>query len=323
VYPTAALVLVGLGARMGSIPTNIAEHVGRTPMVRLTRVVPEGGAQVFAKLEAFNPGGSVKDRIGVSMIEAAERDGLIDPGRTTIVEATSGNTGIALAFVCAAKGYDLVLTLPEGMSREREGLLRLYGARVELTESMGGMSEAVEAARALARRDDVFLPDQFSNPANPEIHRRTTGPEILEALGTPVDVFVAGVGTGGTITGAGEVLKSHNPDCRVIAVEPSASAILSGGRPGPHKIQGIGAGFVPQVLSREILDEVIAVDDEDAIETARQLARTEGVLSGISGGAAMWAALQLAQRPEHRSARIVTILPDSGERYVSTPFFAP
>jgi cysteine synthase len=308
---------------MGAIPTNIAEHVGRTPMVQLTRVVPDGGGEVFAKLEAFNPGGSVKDRIGVSMIEAAERDGLIEPGRTTIVEATSGNTGIALAFVCAAKGYDLVLTLPEGMSREREGLLRLYGARVELTESLGGMTEAVEAARALATREDVFMPDQFSNPANPEIHRRTTGPEILDAVGAPVDVFIAGVGTGGTITGAGEALKSRNPDCRVVAVEPSASAVLSGGRPGPHKIQGIGAGFVPEVLSREILDEVIAVDDEDAIETARQLARKEGVLAGISGGAAVWAALQVARRPEHRGDRIVTILPDSGERYVSTPFFAP
>ncbi len=308
---------------MGEIPTNIAQHVGRTPIVQLTRVLPDGDAEVFAKLEALNPGGSVKDRIGVSMIEAAEREGRIQPGVTTIVEATSGNTGIALAFVCAAKGYDLVLTLPEGMSREREGLLRLYGARVELTESLGGMSEAVEAARALARREDVFLPDQFSNPANPEIHRRTTGPEILDALGGRVDVFVAGVGTGGTITGAGEVLKSRNPDCRVIAVEPSASAVLSGGRPGPHKIQGIGAGFVPSVLNRDVLDEVIAVDDEDAIETARRLARHEGVLAGISGGAAVWAALEVARRPESRGARIVTILPDSGERYVSTPFFAP
>jgi len=292
-------------------------------VVQLTRVQPELDAQLFAKLEAFNPGGSVKDRIGVSMIEAAERDGLIQPGKTTIVEATSGNTGIALAFVCAAKGYDLILTMPQGMSREREGLLRLYGARVEITESLGGMDEAVDAARALARRDDVYLPDQFSNPANPEIHRRTTGPEILEALGNQVDVFVAGVGTGGTITGAGEVIKERCPNCRIVAVEPRASAVLSGGRPGPHKIQGIGAGFVPEVLNRGLLDEVLPVDDEDAIETARRLARREGVLAGISGGAAVAAALEIAARPEFRGATIVTILPDSGERYVSTPFFAP
>ena len=308
---------------MARIPTNIAEHVGRTPMVQLTRIADQAQVQLFAKLEAFNPGGSVKDRIGVAMIEAAEAEGRIEPGRTTIVEATSGNTGIALAFVCAAKGYDLVLTLPHGMSREREGLLRLYGARVELTDSLGGMTEAVEAARALASREDVFLPDQFSNPANPDIHRRTTGPEILQAMGGRVDVLVAGVGTGGTITGAGEVLKDRNPSCRVIAVEPSASAVLSGNPPGPHKIQGIGAGFVPSVLNRELLDEIIRVDDEDAIETARQLARTEGVLAGISGGAAAWAALQVAGRAELTGARIVTILPDSGERYVSTPFFAP
>jgi len=292
-------------------------------MVQLTRMAPELEVELFAKLEAFNPGGSVKDRIGVSMIEAAERDGRIEPGATTIVEATSGNTGIALAFVCAAKGYDIVLTLPQGMSREREGLLRLYGARVEVTESLGGMTEAVEAARAMASRDDVFLPDQFSNPANPEAHRRTTGPEILDAMDGRVDVFVAGVGTGGTITGAGEVLKSRNPRCRLVAVEPSASAVLSGARPGPHKIQGIGAGFVPGVLNRELIDEVIPVDDEDAIDAARELARREGVLSGISGGAAMWAALEVARRPENRGARVVVILPDSGERYVSTPFFAP
>jgi cysteine synthase A len=308
---------------MSSIPTNISEHVGRTPMVQLSRIVGSLDVSVFGKLEALNPGGSVKDRIGVAMIEAAEAEGRIEPGRTTIVEATSGNTGIALAFVCAAKGYDLVLTLPQGMSREREGLLRLYGARVELTDSLGGMTEAVEAARALAMRDDVFLPDQFSNPANPEIHRRTTGPEILEVMEGRVDVLVAGVGTGGTITGAGEVLKAHNPNCRVVAVEPSASAVLSGRLPAPHKIQGIGAGFVPEVLNTEILDEVIGVDDEDAIETARALARREGVLAGVSGGAAVWAALQLASRPELRGARIVVVLPDSGERYVSTPFFVP
>ncbi len=308
---------------MARIPTNIAEHVGATPMVQLTRIAPDVDAELFAKLEALNPGGSVKDRIGVAMIEAAEREGRIQPGATTIVEATSGNTGIALAFVCAAKGYQLVLTMPQGMSREREGLLRLYGASVEVTESLGGMNEAVDAARALASREDVFLPDQFSNPANPEIHRRTTGPEIWEALDGRVDVFVAGVGTGGTITGAGEVLKARNPRCRVVAVEPSGSAVLSGAPPGPHKIQGIGAGFVPAVLNREVLDEVIAVNDEHAIEMARGLARREGVLAGISGGAAVWAALELGRRPELRGARIVTILPDSGERYVSTPFFAP
>jgi cysteine synthase len=308
---------------MAEIPTSIAAHVGRTPMVELTEMVPGGQARLFAKLEAFNPGGSVKDRIGVSMIEAAERDGIIEPGRTTIVEATSGNTGIALAFVCAAKGYELVLTMPQGMSREREGLLRLYGAKVEITESLGGMNEAVDAARTLASSEHVFLPDQFSNPANPEIHRRTTGPEILEALDGEIDVFVAGVGTGGTITGAGEVLKARSAGCRIIAVEPSASPVLSGGRPGPHKIQGIGAGFVPAVLNLEVLDEVIPVEDEDAIRTARELARREGVLAGISGGAAMWAALEVARRPEARGARIVVVLPDSGERYVSTPFFAP
>jgi cysteine synthase A len=308
---------------MPQVPANVAELVGRTPIVQLSRVTGNLDVELFAKLEAFNPGGSVKDRIGVSMIEAAEREGRIEPGRTTIVEATSGNTGIALAFVCAARGYDLVLTLPQGMSREREGLLRLYGAQVQITESMGGMTEAVDAARALAARDDVFLPDQFSNPANPEIHRRTTGPELWEALDGRIDVFVAGVGTGGTVTGVGEVLKARNPACRVVAVEPQSSAVLSGGAPGPHKIQGIGAGFVPAVLDRELLDEIIPVSDEDAIETARLLARREGVLAGMSCGAAVWAALQIAARPESRGARIATVLPDSGERYVSTPFFAP
>jgi len=310
---------------MTAIPVNIAEYVGKTPIVRLTRLVgPDAaeGVEVYAKVESFNPGGSVKDRIGVAMIEAAERDGLIEPGRSTIVEATSGNTGIALAFVCAAKGYDLVLTLPQGMSRERDALLRLYGARVEITESMGGMDEAVQAARDLARRDDVFLPDQFSNPANPEAHRRTTGPEIVEALGS-VDVFVAGVGTGGTITGTGEVLKHHNPSCRVVAVEPRSSAVLSGRLPGPHRIQGIGAGFVPEVLNVDLLDEIVPVSDEDAIATAHASARVEGILIGMSGGAALWAALEIAKRPESKGRRIVTVLPDSGERYLSTPFFAP
>ncbi|HEX2016876.1 MAG TPA: cysteine synthase A [Solirubrobacteraceae bacterium] len=305
---------------------NLAELVGRTPMVGLTRVLGEDaahGVELFGKLEAHNPGGSVKDRIGVAMIEAAERDGLIEPGRTTIVEATSGNTGIALAFVCAVRGYDLVLTLPQGMSREREALLRLYGARVQITESLGGMNEAVDAARRMAIDPDVFLPDQFSNPANPDVHRRTTGPEILETLGGRVDALVCGVGTGGTITGAGEALRSANPQCRIVAVEPQTSAVLTGQPPGPHKIQGIGAGFVPPVLNRELLDEVIPVSDEDALETARLLARREGILGGISCGAAAWAALELARRPESAGHRIAVVLPDSGERYVSTPFFAP
>jgi cysteine synthase A len=307
---------------MARIPINIADHVGRTPMVQLSRIAPEG-VELFAKLEMFNPGGSVKDRIGVAMIEAAEAEGRIEPGRTTIVEATSGNTGIALAFVCAARGYDLVLTLPQGMSREREGLLRLYGAQVLVTESLGGMNEAVAAAQALARDSDAWLPDQFSNPANPEAHRRSTGPEIWEALDGRIDCLVAGVGTGGTITGAGAFLKERNPSLRIVAVEPASSAVLSGGDPGPHKIQGIGAGFVPPVLDRGLLDEIIAVDDEDAIETARLAARREGVLSGISCGAALWAALQVAAREQSRGARIAVVLPDSGERYVSTPFFAP
>src|SRR3954467_9309869 len=307
---------------MPSIPINIADHIGNTPMVQLTRIAPEG-VELFAKLEMLNPGGSVKDRIGVAMIDAAEAEGVIEPGRTTIVEATSGNTGIALAFVCAARGYDLVLTLPQGMSREREGLLRLYGAQVQVTESLGGMNEAVAAAQALRRDPDIWLPDQFSNPANPEAHRRTTGPEIWEALDGRIDYLVAGVGTGGTITGAGAYLKERNPALKIVAVEPAASAVLSGGRPGPHKIQGIGAGFVPPVLDRSLLDEVMPVDDEDAIETAPMAARREGVLGGISCGAALAGALQVAARDEARGARIAVVLPDSGERYVSTPFFAP
>ncbi len=313
---------------MGAIPINIAELVGGTPLVSLPSLLEgpaaENGVQLFAKLEAFNPGGSVKDRIGVAMIEAAEAEGRIEPGRTTIVEATSGNTGIALAFVCAARGYDLVLTLPQGMSRERESLLRLYGARVDITESMGGMDEAVEAARAMAERPDVFLPDQFSNPANPEAHRRTTGPEIAQALDDDVDVLVAGVGTGGTITGTGEYLREHvNPPLRIVAVEPKASAVLSGGPPGPHRIQGIGAGFVPPVLNRELIDEVIPVSDEDAIRTAWRCARRVGLLAGISCGAALFAALEVGAREESRGRRIVVVMPDSGERYISQAFFAP
>ena len=312
---------------MSQIPINIAELVGDTPLVGLPSLLEDAGAaegvELFAKLESLNPGGSVKDRIGVAMIAAAEAEGLIEPGRTTIVEATSGNTGIALAFVCAARGYQLVLTLPQGMSRERESLLRLYGARVDITESLGGMSEAVAAARAMAEDPDVFLPDQFSNPANPAVHRRTTGPEIERALDGRVDVLVAGVGTGGTITGAGEYLRERNPELQVVAVEPAGSAVLSGARPGPHRIQGIGAGFVPAVLNRELLSEVIPVSDDDAIQTAWTCARRAGLLAGISCGAALWGALQVAARPESRGKRIVVIMPDSGERYISQAFFSP
>jgi cysteine synthase A len=307
-----------------AIPTNPADLIGNTPMVALRRVAPECRAELVAKLEVNNPAGSVKDRIGVAMIDAAEAAGEIEPGKTTIVEATSGNTGIALAFVCAARGYDLVLAMPEGMSRERQSLLKLYGAEVQITETMGGMDEAVEAARKIAeQRAPAFIPDQFSNPANPEIHRRTTAEEIWRDMDGRVDALVAGVGTGGTITGAGERLKELNPDLRAIAVEPKSSPVISGGRPGPHRIQGIGAGFVPSVLNREILDEVITVSDDDAIGTARQCALREGILAGISCGAALWAAIQVGSRPEMRDKRIVVVMPDSGERYVSTPFFAP
>jgi cysteine synthase A len=313
---------------MARIPINISELVGDTPLVALPGMLQgtaaeSTGVELYAKLESFNPGGSVKDRIGVAMIEAAEAEGRIEPGRTTIVEATSGNTGIALAFVCAAKGYELVLTLPQGMSRERESLLRLYGARVEVTESLGGMSEAVAAAQALASDGDAFLPDQFTNPANPEAHRKHTGPEIERALDGRVDVLVAGVGTGGTITGVGEYLRERNPKLRVVAVEPSGSAVLSGKPPGPHRIQGIGAGFVPPVLNRELIDEVIAVSDDDAIETAWACARRVGLLAGISCGAALWAAVQVAARPDSKGQRIVVVMPDSGERYISQSFFAP
>ena len=293
-------------------------------MVRLTRVAPDCNAELIAKLEAYNPAGSVKDRIGVAMVDAAEAEGRIEPGRTTIVEATSGNTGIALAFVCAARGYELVLTMPQGMSRERENLLRLYGARVDITESMGGMNEAVDAAETMAAGNpDAWRPDQFSNPANPEVHRRTTAEEIWRDLDGEVDVLVAGVGTGGTITGAGERLKERNPDLQVIAVEPKSSPVLSGGAPGPHKIQGIGAGFVPAVMRLEVVDEIVTVDDEDALETARQVSQREGVLAGISAGAALWAAIEVGSRAENAGKRVVVIMPDSGERYVSLPFFAP
>jgi cysteine synthase A len=305
-----------------AIPANVADLVGGTPMLRLERMEAGRDFELIGKLEAYNPAGSVKDRIGVAMIAAAETNGQIEPGKTTVIEPTSGNTGIALAFVCAAKGYKLILTLPQGMSLEREALLELFGAEVIVTESMGGMHEAVDAAEKLAREiSDSFVPHQFKNPANPEMHRRTTAEEIWVDLDGKVDVFVAGVGTGGTITGVGEVLKDRNPTVQIVAVEPAGSAVLSGGKPGPHRIQGIGAGFIPEILNRDVIDEVVCVRDDDAIETARTLAAREGILAGISGGAAVWAALQVGARPESAGKRIVTVIPDSGERYISTPFF--
>jgi len=294
--------------------------VGDTPLVRLRRMGEGLGGEVVAKLEYLNPGGSVKDRIGVAMIDAAERDGLLGPG-ATIVEPTSGNTGIALAMVCAARGYELVLTLPEGMSRERTKLLRAYGAEVHETPSLGGMGEAIELANRIVAERGAFMPQQFANPANPEIHRLTTAEEIWRDLDGEVDVLVAGVGTGGTITGVGQVLKERRPGFWVVAVEPATSPVLSGGLPGPHKIQGIGAGFVPEVLDRALIDEVIPVDDETALAVAREAARSEGLLVGISAGAALHAALEVASRPEATGKRIVVIVADGGERYMSLPFF--
>jgi cysteine synthase A len=297
--------------------------VGETPMVALQRLGGETGAEVCVKLEYFNPGGSVKDRIGVAMIDAAEKEGRLEPGRGVIVEPTSGNTGIALAMVCAARGYELILTLPEGMSRERSKLLRAYGAEVRETPSLGGMSEAVELAEEICEQRKGFMPQQFSNPANPEVHRRTTAEEIWRDTDGEIGAFVSGVGTGGTITGVGAMLRERSPETLVVAVEPSSSPVLSGGAPGPHKIQGIGAGFVPEVLDRTVIDETIAVSDEDALETARLVAKREGVLAGISAGANIKAALEVAARPEMAGKRVVTIACDSGERYVSLPFFAP
>ncbi len=297
--------------------------VGNTPLVLLDRLGAEVGGDLCAKLEYFNPGGSVKDRIGVAMIDAAEEEGLIKPGRTVVVEPTSGNTGIALAMVCAARGYELILTLPEGMSRERAKLLRAYGAEVRETPSLGGMNEAVALAEEIREQRKAFMPMQFSNPANPEAHRRTTAEEIWADTDGQVGAFVAGVGTGGTITGVGSVLKERSPETLVVAVEPASSPVLSGGQPGPHKIQGIGAGFVPEVFDRSVVDEVIAVGDEEALEMARLAAREEGVLAGISAGANLVAALQVAARPEMAGQRVVTIVCDSGERYVSLPFFSP
>jgi cysteine synthase A len=294
--------------------------IGNTPMVELGRLAGGLGAEVVAKLEYLNPGGSVKDRIGVAMIDAAAREGALEPAGT-IVEPTSGNTGIALAMVCAARGYDLVLTLPEGMSRERTKLLRAYGAEVHETPSLGGMGEAIRLAEEIVAERGAFMPQQFSNPANPEIHRRTTAEEIWADLDGEVDALVAGVGTGGTITGVGQVLKDRRPGLHVVAVEPATSSVLSGDPPGPHKIQGIGAGFVPEVLDRSVIDEVIPVGDETALDCARAAAEREGLLVGISAGAAFHAALELARRPEMAGKRIVTIAPDGGERYMSLPFF--
>jgi len=306
------------------IGSEAAEVVGNTPMVTLRRLGENLAAEVVAKLEYFNPGGSVKDRIGVAMIDAAEAEGRIERGRSVIVEPTSGNTGIALAMVCASRGYHCVLTLPEGMTRERSALLRMYGAVVRETPSMGGMNEAVDLAREIvAETDDAFMPQQFDNLANPEIHRRTTAEEIWRDLDGEVDALVCGVGTGGTITGVGQVLKERRPGVHVMAVEPAASAVISGGPPGPHKIQGIGAGFVPSVFDRSVVDEVFTVEDESALETARLAATREGILVGISAGAAIYAALDLGSRGHMAGKRIAVIVPDSGERYMSLPFFAP
>ncbi|HEV8637681.1 MAG TPA: cysteine synthase A [Chloroflexota bacterium] len=292
--------------------------VGDTPLVRLGRLGPEGGAAIFAKLEAANPAGSVKDRIALAMVEVAEEAGLIKPG-DTLVEPTSGNTGVGLAMVCAVKGYKLVLTMPDDMNQERRTLLSLYGAELELTPAIEGMSGAVYRAEQLARQHGYFMPQQFLNPANPEIHRTTTAREIVAAMDAahrPIHAFVAGVGTGGTITGVGEVLKRERGGIRVVAVEPLRAPVLSGGRPGLHRIHGIGAGFVPGILNREVIDEVITVTDEDAYETARMLARVEGLLVGISSGANVWAARQVAARLG-ADANVVTVLCDTGERYLS------
>jgi cysteine synthase A len=307
--------------RVGSEASAI---VGNTPRVVLRRLGENLGAEVGAKLEYFIPGGSVKDRIGVAMIDAAEAEGRIEPGRSVIVEPTSGNTGIALAMVCASRGYSCVLTLPEGMTRERSALLRTYGAVVRETPSMGGMNEAVDLAREIvADTENAFMPQQFDNPANPEIHRRTTAEEIWRDLDGDVDALVCGVGTGGTITGVGQVLKERRPGVHVMAVEPAASPVLSGGTPGPHTLQGIGAGFVPSVLDRDVVDEIVTVEDESALETARLAAVREGLLVGISAGAAIYAALELGSRGQMAGKRIVVVVPDSGERYMSLPFFAP
>ncbi len=306
---------------MNATFSDIGATIGGTPIVRLNRICPDTSVEVLAKLESRNPLGSVKDRIGLSMINDAEGKGLIQKD-TVVVEPTSGNTGIALAMICASRGYQLILTMPETMSIERRKLLQHLGAKLELTPGDKGMGGAIMKAKEIVEElPNAFMPNQFENPANPEIHRRYTSQEILEAVGGKLDLFVAGVGTGGTITGVGEVLKSKNPATQVIAVEPVNSPVLSGGKPGPHKIQGIGAGFIPKILNREIIDEVIQVSNEDAFETSRKLTKMEGILCGISSGAAAFAALELAARPENKGKRIVVILPDTGERYLSTDLF--
>jgi cysteine synthase A len=304
------------------IAQDVTQLIGNTPLVRLNRVTEGIAAEVVAKLEFFNPLSSVKDRIGVAMIEAAEREGKIGPD-TIILEPTSGNTGIALAFVCAAKGYRCTLVMPDSMSLERRALLKALGAELVLTPGAEGMPGAIAKAQELAARDPrYFIPQQFENPANPEIHRRTTAEEIWRDTEGKVDIVVSGVGTGGTITGIGEVIKPRKPTFKCVAVEPSASAVLSGKPKGRHTIQGIGAGFVPKILNTKIIDEIVTVDDCDAVATARRLAREEGIFAGISSGAAAWAALQVASRPENAGKLIVVILPDTGERYLSTPMYA-
>lgn len=301
---------------------NAAHAIGDTPMIRINRLLPDGGATVFAKCEFFQPLNSVKDRIGVAMIEAGERDGRIN-AETHVIEPTSGNTGIALAFVCAAKGYKLTLTMPESMSVERRALLRAMGAELVLTPAGEGMNGAIKQAQELVdSTDNAFMPQQFENPANPDIHEKTTGREIWEDSGENIDAIVAGVGTGGTITGVSRYIKKRNPNFKAIAVEPTHSAVISGGSPGKHRIQGIGAGFIPKNLDTSIVDDVITVDDEDAFAWGRRLAKEEGIVAGISSGANMWAAAQLAARPEMRGKRIVTIMCSLGERYLSTPLFA-
>jgi len=303
------------------VSKNINSTVGSTPLVRLNTIADGLGAQIFAKLEFFNPLGSVKDRIGVSMIEAAETKGLINP-ETTIVEPTSGNTGIALAFVCAAKKYPLTLTMPETMSIERRKLLKHLGANLVLTPGAEGMKGAIaKAEKILKNTTNAYMPDQFSNSANPEIHRKTTAEEIWYDTGGNVDIFISGVGTGGTITGVSEVIKSRKPSFKAVAVEPADSPILSGGQPGPHKIQGIGAGFVPEVLNTNIIDEIVTVTNEQAFETARKLALLEGILCGISSGAAVWAAMEMAKQAENKGKQVVVLLPSTGERYLSTELF--